>query len=449
MKRFWVALCLTFSLFTLVGATGWLGPLTPVSVADDLDQKKQQEEEKARQAQEAIEQAHAQMEGIDAQLGQVYVDLQKVNAQIPIAADELAAAEAQVAMAQREEAQVTARLASAETELENLGDEIKKAEKQEADSKVSIARLVRRTYRGEGVQSATELVLTGTKAAELSDLSNAAETVARLETRTLQQAQNDISENRSRKERQAALTKSIQDLQVQAQQATAQSQAARDQQEQNLKKLQDLQRETQTLGEKLKQSREEFAKAEAANQKDLAASNQKLKELDAAIRKRQEAEREAARKRGQVYVGDSGPDRGTVGGNSVWGTPIKGPMRVTSPWGYRIHPVTGSRRLHAGVDLSSPLGQQQFAVRDGMVVESYYDPGCGNMVTIDVGIFAGHRWMTRQCHLSARFVSFGQRVKRGQLIGLTGSTGRVTGPHVHFEIIRDGVSVNPMPYISN
>jgi murein DD-endopeptidase MepM/ murein hydrolase activator NlpD len=116
---------------------------------------------------------------------------------------------------------------------------------------------------------------------------------------------------------------------------------------------------------------------------------------------------------------------------------------ITSNYGFRIHPVRKVRHFHSGVDLASPRGTPIHAVADGVVVFSGRKSGYGNMV--DIRHMDG--MVTRYAHNSANLVKEGQMIKQGQKIATVGSTGTATGPHVHFEVIRDGRAVNPMPYL--
>ncbi len=113
--------------------------------------------------------------------------------------------------------------------------------------------------------------------------------------------------------------------------------------------------------------------------------------------------------------------------------------RVTSPYGYRICPFHG-RELHSGIDIGAPSGQAVVAAQDGVVIEARYSSSYGNMVIIS----HGGGVTSLYAHQSAILVSNGQRVSKGQTIGRVGSTGYSTGPHLHFEIRKNGTPQNPM-----
>ena len=123
--------------------------------------------------------------------------------------------------------------------------------------------------------------------------------------------------------------------------------------------------------------------------------------------------------------------------------PVKAGYRFTSPFGYRRDPKTGGRRLHKGVDFAGPVGTPLYATADGIVTHAGWSSGYGRLVKIqhEFGI------ETRYAHQSQIRVKVGQRVSRGQRIGDMGASGRVTGPHLHYEVRVGGEAVNPMIYI--
>ncbi|MCG6972183.1 MAG: M23 family metallopeptidase [Desulfobacterales bacterium] len=126
---------------------------------------------------------------------------------------------------------------------------------------------------------------------------------------------------------------------------------------------------------------------------------------------------------------------------SIW--PAKG--WLSSGFGYRISPFTGLREFHKGFDISSRKGTKVIATADGVVTFAGRNGLYGNMIKID----HGHGMMTRYGHLEKMLKKRGDAVKRGDVIGLMGNTGRSTGPHVHYEVFLNGLPVNPQKYILN
>jgi murein DD-endopeptidase MepM/ murein hydrolase activator NlpD len=119
-------------------------------------------------------------------------------------------------------------------------------------------------------------------------------------------------------------------------------------------------------------------------------------------------------------------------------------MVLTSSYGMRNHPVLGKRRKHNGVDLAAPRGTPVYATADGKIEMAQRYSSYGNYVQIA----HGGEYETRYAHLSSYTVAEGDMVHKGELIGYVGSTGRSTGPHLHYEVRLEGAPVDPRPYMS-
>ena len=139
----------------------------------------------------------------------------------------------------------------------------------------------------------------------------------------------------------------------------------------------------------------------------------------------------------------NGIDTAYIGGELAW--PVPGYTRITSKYAMRVHPITGQYKLHTGVDIGAPLGANFVAANDGVVVKAGPNVAYGNMVIID----HGGGISTLYAHGSEILVEVGQTVKRGDPILKVGSTGYSTGPHAHFEVRINGVTTDPLPYITN
>ena len=125
---------------------------------------------------------------------------------------------------------------------------------------------------------------------------------------------------------------------------------------------------------------------------------------------------------------------------SIW--PITG--WISSGFGQRTDPFTGRHDFHPGLDISGDFGQQINAAADGTVTGASYNGNYGNLITIDHGFGLS----TRYGHLSRFDVTVGQQVRRGQVIGFVGSTGRSTSPHLHYEVLVNGQLTNPLRLLS-
>lgn len=118
---------------------------------------------------------------------------------------------------------------------------------------------------------------------------------------------------------------------------------------------------------------------------------------------------------------------------------------ISSTYGYRSDPFNGKRVFHQGLDFASPAGGQVHAVAAGVITWAGWRSGFGQLVEID----HGQGLVTRYAHNKSTLVAPGQRVEAGDPIGLVGASGRATAPHVHLEVVKDGIRVNPYRYIQS
>lgn len=116
--------------------------------------------------------------------------------------------------------------------------------------------------------------------------------------------------------------------------------------------------------------------------------------------------------------------------------------QMASGYGYRLDPIYGTSRFHAGLDFAADTGTKVYATADGLVKEAGWESGYGNCVDID----HGYGYMTRYAHLNKFYVKTGQEIKRGDFIGEVGSTGKSTGSHLHYEVRYNGEPQNPINY---
>lgn len=223
--------------------------------------------------------------------------------------------------------------------------------------------------------------------------------------------------------------------------------------------LEEDKRQLDALAAEAEKTRQEIAKKKAEQQKvlDAAKSNkaaaaqmeQDLNAQLASVRnliQQRLAAAEAARQAAQQQAasddeGGGGSDDNYVQGTGAMGWPCSGP--ITSPFGYRTHPIFGTTIFHAGIDIGVDYGTPIHAADSGVVVYSGWISGYGNAVIIDHGSGIS----TLYGHNQSLAVSEGQSVSKGSVIAYAGSTGNSTGPHCHFEVDVNGSPVNPMGYL--
>lgn len=117
--------------------------------------------------------------------------------------------------------------------------------------------------------------------------------------------------------------------------------------------------------------------------------------------------------------------------------------KISSHYGKRNSPFSGRDQFHQGLDISAPIGTKVFAPADGVIVNAHWDGAYGNVVEVDHGFGL----KTKYAHLSKFTVNAGERIKRGQLLGAVGTTGRSTGPHLHYEITLNGKHLDPQRFV--
>ena len=202
----------------------------------------------------------------------------------------------------------------------------------------------------------------------------------------------------------------------------------------------DYEAEEAKLSAQIAAAEVEFTKAQKAEEEARRAEEERKRKEEEERKKQEEANKKP------VDSGSNDGGSGNSGGGSSnsegWGRPCTW-RKLTSPYGYRIHPTLGYRKFHNGVDLANSQGTPIYATRSGKVTVATYGSTYGYYVTIN----HGDGYSSLYAHMTHYVVSKGDTVKKGQLIGYMGSTGRSTGPHLHFSIFYNGSSVNPMNYI--
>ena len=124
------------------------------------------------------------------------------------------------------------------------------------------------------------------------------------------------------------------------------------------------------------------------------------------------------------------------------------PGLLTSRYGTRVHPIYGDSRFHAGIDIGGGLGARVSAADGGTVIYAGSAAGYGTLVVITHGVVGGRDLSTAYAHMGQLDVYEGQIVGRGEKVGEIGNEGNSTGPHLHFEVRRDGEPVDPLDYVS-
>ena len=209
--------------------------------------------------------------------------------------------------------------------------------------------------------------------------------------------------------------------------------------ESDRKDKQDYADDLEQAYEEIEAQKKEYKALKAKVDSDLAL---KKAEAERMLREQDEINDEIAALSRQETAASGGGGGKVYSGSLVW--PCPSYSRISSQYGYRTHPISGTRKLHKGLDIAASSGNPVIAAASGTVVKSYFSSSYGNYVVIS----HGGGLMTAYAHMTRRLVSAGQTVSAGQQVGTVGSTGNSTGPHLHFEVYVGGSTTNPMNYFS-
>lgn len=180
----------------------------------------------------------------------------------------------------------------------------------------------------------------------------------------------------------------------------------------------------------------------ASASKLVATEENRLASAEADLKRVEAAELEYSNKRAELLDNhQKTTNQSYVGGEFLWPLPSKY-SKVSSGFGWRVHPVTGKDQFHLGIDIPAPYGTDIYAVNDGTVIECSYNYADGYYITVSHGGGVASFYS----HLSKYRVSVGDKVKRGQVIANVGTSGYTTGAHLNLNMYKDNSAVNPIDF---
>lgn len=390
--------------------------VVPQAAAEDLKQRERAVQGQVRGAQGELNESSKALSAAAARLD-------RARTALGAAQQRLDTARTGVARAVRTDTLMQQRLQVAEQRLAVARVALDTARKRVVEQRAEIGGLAADNYaNGDPALMGLSAMLNSEDLAEVTSQLNTVDSLMSRQTTLLA----DLNQARARMVAEEKLVE----------QATAAVAEQRRDARANLVRMQSLERsavvaraEVGTMVARSRAAQAEAARARAADAEQLAVLKQQEDRIKAHILERSRRQ--------------SGGFRGDDGGFLL--APVPG--SVTSPYGYREHPIYGYSGPHDGTDFSAPCGTPNRAVAAGTVISTSWSEVYGNRLYLDVGQVNGQNMTVIYNHLSSYSVSSGERVSRGETVGSSGTTGWSTGCHLHFTVLLDGSPVNPMNYL--
>lgn len=407
-------LCISF----VVVGLGGFAPTTHAKSLNSLKAEQTELKEKVKESEKKIKELEAQqaeqekiIDELNRQIGQLNDQLENVNAQQEVINKEIREIEAKIAKLDEEIRQLDIEIAQKDAEIEAL------------------VELYCERLRANYIAGETSVLELFTASSSLSNFFNRLELFKRV-TANDQKLVEQLNEE----------IKAIEEMKQKLEDAKAEVEAEKATLE--VKRV-----ELQAAEDELKATQSEIQAKSAEVNKKLQAINYQTKQLEVSIEnynKEMDQVESEIDKFLQSQSSTTPMDPNSKGW--VWPVPYSNSY-VTSPFGYRNDPISGRYKFHAGIDISMPnaMGKKLVAVKSGTVIRTVRsNSGYGNYVMVD----HGGGYVSLYAHCKSLAVSNGQRVAQGQVIAYIGTSGYSTGPHVHFEIRKNGEKVNPANYVS-
>ncbi len=419
------------------------------------------QQETQQQARERVAQAEAALEGSTLAVRSAAAALDAVAAELPAAQADAADARGALDGARAREATAVASARRAQDVAVAARQQVDAATGRVAGGRVAVAQLARRSYQ-QGPLADLRTMMSAASPQDLLDRSSLLKQVFRSQNDSLlllsrqrlalARTQNTLArelEGAERAQQEAdrvaaralAVAQRADTAQARVRDLVARRGVALRQAEQaragDAREYQAAQAASKALAERIRAA---AARARAAERARAAARARER------ARARAAAAAAAAAGRKPRPIPPAEPSRPQPSRDGRWQWPADGPL--TSRYGYRTHPIYGDVRFHAGIDIGAPYGSLTRAAEDGVVTYAGSANGYGTLVLISHGTIGGHDITSGYAHQSQLLVREGQFVRKGQAVGRVGNEGNSTGPHLHFEVRRDGDPVDPLDWVT-
>lgn len=443
--------------------------------ADSLDDRLAAAENKRSNSEAQIDNLKHELAETDEQLASAYIALQQAQEQLPVAEAALAVAQKEFDTAQREAQLLAAKLQDAQDERTALQAQIEDNDTAMVAARSGVVEMGRQAARGDMEMSSIGLVVGAEDSDDFIERYNMNNTAMRTQGTSLNRLRQTQAVSRNAEVRLEAVNDAIatlkKDADAKLEEADEKKQVAADAKAE-VESLIVAQQQAAAIVEQRRSVEEQALRDEETNASSLSNEIRTILGLQEAeraeaerqdkIRREQERKEAEEAAKNKPSTGGSKPAKpappvspptstkppasgGAGSSSSAWFTAWPTNYRVvTSNYGWRMHPVLGYARLHAGTDMRTYCNTPIYAARSGTVQWAKYRGGFGNQVMINHGSIGGKNVMSSYNHLTSFASRSGQSVKAGQLIGYSGTTGTSTACHLHFEVYVNGSTIDPM-----
>lgn len=417
----------------LVAGLALVGPAS----ADEYDDRRAQAEAEQDAVTDALGDIDELLEDTDAALVQAFAELTAIEAQLPEAQAAYERAAGELARLTAESAILQQRLDAAGAEERRVADALEANAARTAEVRAALGETARQAYRGELSLTPVRVVVEAESRSDFLARAEAAKLAGRLQSTALREAEQLAAVERNQGRRLAAVRAEIADLDAAMDVLVERAAEEAARAEERRVELERLLVDQRTRADAIEAQRD----AQLARKAQYEAQQAALAAEIAAVLREQAANRPPA-------APPSTPSSGWPASGGMLGPPVPSdPPVITSPYGWRIHPIYGYRKLHAGTDFRAYCGNPIIAAESGTVQWAKPMGGFGNQVMLNHGYRDGASLLTSYNHLSKFAVRSGDSVSRGQVIGYSGTTGTSTACHLHFEVYVDGRTVDPETFL--
>ncbi|HEX7352872.1 peptidoglycan DD-metalloendopeptidase family protein [Brachybacterium sp.] len=396
---------------------------------------------------EELEDLRIELSDVNSDLADTYIALAETELLIPQAQEDLEEARAALEEAREEDRRIGERLGAAEEEERELSGQVEEGQEEVGRSNEELATVALTAYKGGGMPNPSTVYIGNQSPQDAVDRSmNYRLTMASQGTR-LDGLRTDQAVTENSAERLTAVREEIKQLKIDAEEAVERTEEAEDEAAVAKQDLDDLYATQKTQSELLETKKSQYEGDVSTLETRSSTLDTEIEELARQEREREERARQERERQqnSQNSGGSSGSSSGSADQGGGWVYPVN--ARLNSNFGWRVHPIYGTRKLHAGVDFPVACGVPVGATHSGRVIAREYNSGAGNKIILSHGIHNGRLVTSSYHHLQGYAQPVGAQVSAGTTVGYVGTTGSSTGCHLHFEIHEDGNAVNPAKYI--